>query len=175
MQKWHEYHNYKKHKNDDGTITYIIMVDGVDVEVNEEIYQMYAKFGRKMKYMELDIKRDRVLQDANGKAALGEDGLPIILPEREVSLDKLCDEDWHFPSPDLTPEDAYFANEHSVKMELYRCLYMLPDDEQAFVNALFFDGMTIREYAENFGRSKSSVDRRRTKVLKKLKNLMANQ
>ena len=176
MKKWHEYCNYKRIKNpDDGTTTYIIIIDGEDIEVNEEVYLVYAKYGRKMKYMELDLKRDRVLQDANGKAVLDNDGLPVMLPEREVSLDKLIDEDWDFPSPDLTPEEAYFFYEYSEKAELYRCLQMLSDDEQDCMNALFFDGITIREYAESIGKSKSSVDRYKAKIIGKLKILMENQ
>ena len=172
MQKWHEYHNYKRLKNDDGTITYIIMVDGVDVEVNEEIYRIYAKFSRKMRYMELDLKNDRVLQNADGKAVLGKDGLPIILPEREISLDKLCEEDWHFPSPSLTPEEVYFAHEYSDETKLRRCIRLLNYDEQALIEALYFAGLTERGYAEILGISKTALHARKLKALRKIKSLM---
>ena len=170
MSKWKEYCNYRRCKNSDGTVTYIIMADGVDVEVSEEIYRMYAKFGRKMRYMEIDLKNDRVLQDTDGKAVLGRDGLPVILPEREVSLDKLIDEDWDFPSPCLTPEEAYFAYEDSGKAELRRCIGLLHHDEQALIEAIFFTGLTDQEYAESHGVTRQNVNKRKLRILKKVKS-----
>ena len=55
MENWHKYNNYRKHQNTDGTHTYIITINGTDVEVCEETYAEYAAQGRKIKYMELDI------------------------------------------------------------------------------------------------------------------------
>ena len=169
MSKWKEYCNYRRLKNPNGTVTYIITADGEDVEVSEEIYSEYAKIGRKMRYMEIDLKNDRVLQDEDGKAILDKNGLPFILPEREVSLDKLIDEDWDFSSPDLTPEEAYFANEYSDKVELRRCIGLLNHDEQVLIESIYFTGFTEQEYAEMLGVKRQSLNERKLRILKKIK------
>jgi len=170
MQIWQKDRKYRKFENADGSFTYIVTVDGEDVEVSEEVYREYAKTERKMEYMELDLKRDRVLQDADGKAVIGGDGLPVILPEREVSLDKLIGEDWDFPDAEPSPEDIV-ADAIQIE-ELYRCLDLLESDERALIDALFFGGATERDYAETLGISKTALHARKNKVLAKLKSLL---
>ena len=61
MPNWHKYRNYSRHKNEDGTFTYIVTIDSHNVEVSREVYTEYAKSARKMEYMEQDLKRDRIL------------------------------------------------------------------------------------------------------------------
>ena len=170
MQNWQKNRTYRKYKNEDGTFTYIIMVDGVKVEVDEEIYKEYAKFERQMEYIELDLKRDRVLQDSDGKVVLDENGLPVILSEREISLEKLMDEDWDFQSSESLPEEAVIeAFEFEM---LYACLDLLDEDERELINALFFEHLTERQYAEKLGLSKTALHARKVKALKNLKILM---
>ena len=82
MNNWHEYKNYMRRRNPDVTYTYIIIVYGKNVEVSEQIYNEYAKGVNKMKYMELDLKHDRVRQDAKGKAKRDTNGVVITLPAR---------------------------------------------------------------------------------------------
>ena len=169
MKNWRKERNYRKHENADGTFTYIITIEGVPVEVSAEIYSEYAKSGRKMEYIENDLKRNRVLQDSNGKAVLGADGLPVILPEREISLDKLVDEYWDFPSTTPTPE-VIISEWLEIEM-LYSRLDSLNDAERKLINALFFVGLTEREYAKALGISKTALHARKVKALAKLKDL----
>jgi RNA polymerase sigma factor (sigma-70 family) len=122
--------------------------------------------------MEHDLKRDRELQDSNGKAVLDKNGNPIILPEREISLDKLIAEDWDFPDGEPLLENT-FIRELEFK-ELHRCINLLNGDERDLIQALFFDELTIREYAEYTGKTKSSVDRKKKKILDKLKIFLNN-
>jgi len=164
--------NYRKVKNADDSYTYIITVDGEDVEVSAEIYKYYAASDRQMEYMEYDLKRDRVQKDASGKTVFDENGLPVILPEREISLDKLIDEDWDYPSSEPSPEDAVIG-QFEIKA-LYKSLDLLDDDERELIDALFFEGMTIREYAGLTGQSKSNVGRQKAKILGKLKIFLTN-
>jgi RNA polymerase sigma factor (sigma-70 family) len=170
MQSWHDYTNYKKRENADGSYTYIITADGEDVAVNEEIYTEYAAFGRKMRYMELDLKYDRVLQDANGKTVKDENGFPVLLPEREVSLDKLIGEEWEFPSSEATPENEVI-NRLEID-ELYRCLDLLNGNERGLIEALFFDGITEQEYSEKIGVCQKTVNNRKQRILGKLKKIL---
>ena len=171
MNKWQERRNYRKHENADGTITYTIKAGGKDVGVSAEIYKAFAMSERKMEYMERDLKRNRVLQDAKGRAVRDETGQPVVLPEREVSLDKLLDEDWDYPSADPLP-DAMIIGQIEIEM-LYHGLDSLDADERLLIDALFFEGLTIRECAARLQKSKSSVDRQRARILGKLKKIIA--
>jgi DNA-directed RNA polymerase sigma subunit (sigma70/sigma32) len=171
MKKWQKERNYRKFENGDGSFRYIVTVNGEEIEVSEEIYREYAKTERKMEYMELDLKRDRVVQDADGKAVTGADGLPVILPEREISLDKLMDEDWNFPSSGPSPEEEAIARMEVE--ELHHCLSQLSGDEMEIINALFFSnggkGMSEREYAKLSGIPRKTVAYRKAHILTKLK------
>ena len=172
MQNWQKYRNFRKQLNTDGSYTYTVTVDGEKTEVSKGVYTAYAKYGYKMEHMEFGVKCDRFLQDEKGKAVRDENGNPVMLPEREVSLDKLVDENWDYPDAEPSPEDAVLQ-----KMEfedLHRCLTLLDDDERMLIQALFFDGMKIREYAEFARKTKSSVDRLKTKTLDKLKKLLTS-
>ena len=170
MQKWQDYANYMKHRNADGSYTYIVTVDGQDVEVSEVVYKAYAAGGRKMRYMELDLKCDRVLQDEDGRAVLDGNGLPVALPEREVSLDKLIGEDWDFSSSEPSPEDIVM--ERFEIETLYKCLGRLDADERALIDALFFDGLTEREYSAKSSIPQKTINDRKLRVLGKLKNYL---
>ena len=170
MKKWHEYSNYRKLKNPDGSYTYIITINGEDVEVSEAVYADYSAMSRKMKYMELDLKHDRVKKDGNSKPVLDANGQPVILPELEMSLDKLVDDDWEFRSSEPSPEDIYITAEFSESDELRRCIALLDEDEQALINALFHKDMTEQQYAEMLGVTQQAVHKRKNRILKKIKN-----
>ena len=161
--------NFRKHKNTDGTFTYIITIDGEKMEVSEAVYNAYAEGGYKMENMDVNIKNNRVLQDSKGRAVRDEHGNAVILPEREISLDKLVDEDWDFASAETSPEDIVIK--HIMTEELHRCLGLLNADERALINALFFAGMTEERYAEQIGVVQKTVNYRKYKVLEKLKKL----
>ena len=172
MQNWKDYTNHRRIRNADGSYTYIIMVDGKDVEVSEAVYREYASYARKMKNMELDLKRNRTLQNAKGKSVLDENGLPVTLPEREISLDKLLEEGWDFPSSAPSTEDIVLDLENAEVEELYLCISLLDDDEQDLIQALFFDGISEQEYADMLGVTRQGVNKRKLKILKKLRELM---
>ena len=173
MQNWQKNRNYRKYENTDGSFKYVITVDGEDIEVSAEIYTAYAKHGYKMENMEFGFKRDRVVKDANGKAVRDEYGNAVIRAEREISLEKLIDEEWDLPSPEPSAEEIFLASEEIDEMELlYRCMDLLADDECALVKSMFFDGMTEREYSKVLGVSKTALHARKVKVLNKLKILM---
>ena len=171
MKNWHKYGNYRLYKNADDSTVFIITVDGEDVEVGEEIYREYASLARKMKYMELDLKRDRVLQNKDGMSVKDENGLPVLLPEHETSLDRLIEEDWDFISSSPSPEEHFFAAGDSEPAKLRRCIALLTDDEQSLIKALFFGGLTEKAYAEILGVKQQSVNERKQRILKKIKNI----
>ena len=170
MQNWRSYNNFRKLKNSDGSVACLITVDGEDIAVSREVYVKYAKIGRKIKYMELDLKSDRVNQDASGKAVRDENGQPVLLPEREISLDKLIDEGWDYLSSAPSTESVVIGK--SEAQALYRSLDLLSTEERALIQMLFFEDMTERECAATLGITQKAVNKRKHKILEKLKKIL---
>ena len=170
MQNWRRNRNFRKQANIDGTTAYIITVGGMDINVREEIYAEYARASRRMEYMELDLKRSRAVQGRNGRIAIDINGDPVILPGRETSLEMLYAIGWDCPSSEPQPDEQVISRLENDA--LHRCLGLLEADERALIDAIFFDEMTIREYAATTGKTKSSVDRSKKNILGKLKNLL---
>lgn len=170
MQNWQKNRNYRKLKNPDGSFIYLIKAEDKYVSVSKEVYTIYAQSERQLEYIELDQKRDRVLQDANGKAVLDQNGQPIILPEREVSLDKLMAEDWDYPSSAPSPESVVL-NQLEIAA-LHQSLSSLETEERALIEALFFEGLTERAYSEQSGIPQKTVNDRKNRILKKLNQLL---
>ncbi len=172
MQNWKKDRNYRKFKNADGSFTYVIVVDGEPVKVNADVYREYARSARQLEYIEHDLKRDRILQNADGRVVFDAEGRPTILPEREVSLDKLLDEDWDYAADTPQPEDDVLCRMEIVEL---RCrLGMLTDSERALIKALFFDGKTERQYEAETGIPQKTINNRRRGILAKLKKLLGN-
>jgi len=170
MQNWHKYRNYRKSKNVDGSYTYIIKVEDKNVEVSQEIYREYAKIGRKMEYMECDLKRDRMLRDETGSMILDENGLPIPLSEREESLEKLVCEGWDFPSSAPSPEESIVRQDELASLHL--AFGLLNADERALIEALFFEDCTERAYSAKTGIAQKTINDRKQMVLGTLKNIL---
>jgi DNA-directed RNA polymerase specialized sigma24 family protein len=171
MQNWRKYKNYKKRKNADNSVSCIIIIDGKDIEVSEEIYTEYAASSRKMEYMEFDLKRDRVLKNVDSSNTDEDKARVLLLPEREVSLEKLLEEGRDFPSPTPSPEEILLPSINSDISELRRCITLLDDDEKALIKALFSTEMTEREYAEQEGVRQQSINERKKRILRKIKNI----
>jgi len=167
MNNWQKNRNYRKREKADGTFRYTIKAEGKNVEVSEEIYKVYATSERQMEYMEFDLKRDRVLQDEKGKAIRNEDGQPVTLPEREVSLEKLLDEGWDCAAMELLPEAEVIGQ---IELNTLRQgLDSLDTNERKLINALFFEGMTERGYAQRIGMTQKAINKRKHKVFIKLR------
>lgn len=56
--------------------------------------------------------------------------------------------------------------------KLHTALAMLTPEEQALIQALFFEEKTERQYAEELGVYRNAIHVRKTKTLKKLKKLL---
>jgi DNA-directed RNA polymerase specialized sigma24 family protein len=172
MNNWKKWRNYRKIKNGDGVYTYIITVDGRDVEVSAEVYNAYSRSARQLEYIERDLKREHALRDKNGKAVLNTDGYPILLPGLEVSLDKLLDENWDYPADSCQPEDMVLRCIETVALR--RSFYVLDADERALVRALIIERKTEREYSAETGIPRKTINDRRARVLAKMKKLLEN-
>ncbi len=70
----------------------IIMVDGQSVEVTDEVYEVYTKGDRKMRYMEQDLKTEKHVHTKENDAE-------TVIPSREDSLERLSANTAHIAPP----------------------------------------------------------------------------
>ena len=135
-----------------------IWVRGQYVEVTDEVYMAYTQGDRKMRYFENDLKTERFV--------LGKEGQVVrVIPSREDSLDRLMDENaQQFPHEESV--------ENTVLHKLHTALAMLTLEEQALIQALFFEEKTERQYAEELGVYRNAVHVRKIRILNKLKKLL---
>ncbi len=131
---------------------YIIKVSGKLVEVTPEVYGEYYRMDRYAHYQEeRDLLHGKTLySNLDSNELLGEE----LIPDENA----------------LSTEDAAIA--HILSEKLHRCLNMLPKGERYLIQALYFDGLTEREYAFRIGVSQNAVNKRRHVVLAHLKNFM---
>lgn len=156
MKKWQRKCNYRRVKDESGTVTaYLITVDGTDVDVSRDVYLAYTSMDRRERYMEEEVE-----------------------PGKKLSLDKLVED--AIPLEELgarhmlSAEDSvlYIADaeeRENQKAQLVTVLSDLDDDERQLVQALFFDGVSAREYAKQLGVYHRTILYRRDKLLEKLR------
>ncbi len=131
---------------------YYIKVPGALVEVTEEVYLTYYRMHRRCSAVqEKDTYNGVTSYDAlDTEDMLGVDNIP----------------DSNSPSV----EDL--AMDNLLRKKLQFCLSQLTFPEQFLIHALFYEQKTEREYAKTLGISQNAVNKRRHKVLDKLRRLM---
>ena len=136
------------------------------IEISKEVREVLEKTGRKMRYMEVELKRERFRQDQTGMTI-------EFIPSREDSVERMQDEDHiEFQSDGLLPEESVIHDE--ILEELYDALERLSPSEIELVKALFFEGVTERVYASKIGISQVGVHKRWQKIREKLKKFLKN-
>lgn len=131
---------------------YRLKAQGQMVEVTREVYLTYYGIERHTRTLdEKDVRNGKVLySDLDTEETLGEEMLPDF---------------------DAEPvEDA--AVDNVLAGELKRCLAMLPAEDLALIRALYYEGLTEREYARKIKLSQKGVNKRRHKILDKLRAMM---
>lgn len=117
MKKWQKDRNYKRVKDKDGNvIANIITVFGQDVEVSDEIFDIYSQMDRRARYIGEDIPAESEIS----LERTIEDGIHIeTLENAELSAEEYC----------LLEEEA----EHEAKMldELPKVIESLPESDKS--------------------------------------------
>lgn len=131
---------------------YFIRIPHALVEVTEEVYLSYFRMKRRWSAQEeRDTYNGLVSYDAmDTEEMLGEE----IIPDSDQ------------------PSVEDIVTSKLLQEKLYYCLSQLTAAEQSLICALFFKEKTEREYAKILGISQKAVNKRRHKVLIKLRRLM---
>lgn len=133
---------------------YYIHVPGTLVEVSEGVYFAYYQ----------EKRRGRTLREKDERnGAVSYDGLDTpeltgqeMIPDRDA----------------VSVEDAAIAN--ILRDRLHRCLDALDEPDRQLIQALYFEGLSERKYAKRVGIPQRTINDRRRRVLRKLKELLEN-
>jgi len=124
-----------------------------DVEVTREVYN---EFRRGEWRIEKNDDKHRANETPFSELIGGDDGAFENFSE--------------FIDNSQNPE-SIFAECDKIKA-LYSAMSMLSDLDKQLLQALFFDGLTEREYAELTGVFRNAVHKRKVRILAKLKKIM---
>ncbi len=124
-----------------------------DVEVTREVYN---EFRRGEWRIEKNDDKHRANETPFGELIGGDDGAFENFSE--------------FIDNSLNPE-SILAESAQINA-LYSAMDMLSDLDKQLLQALFFDGMTEREYADLTGVFRNAVHKRKVRILAELKKIM---
>lgn len=135
-----------------------------DTEISEEITKTFETSDRKMRYMEVELKREKFVYNPDDKTAR-------LVSGREDSYDRLCDvEHREFPASGPTPEEELIRKDEAQR--LHTALEQLTPEELDLITKLFFEGLSEREYGNLAGMPQRTVHDWKVRIQKKLKNLL---
>lgn len=155
MKKWQKERNYRRVRDESGKIiANIIAVDGVNVEVTEEVFLAYSQ----MDCRERHLKEKRSGRELSLDQMQENGGLPSYVGSEDIS--------------DVV--DIVLQNEEQAELTVHKqlletALSLLSEEEKQLIQALFFDEMSTRQYAKQIGVYQRAVIYRRDKLLEKLR------
>lgn len=158
MKNWQSSRNYRRIRMADGTIKNIIIIDGMTVEVSNEVFLAYSQMERHERYLEeLYFKIPHVSFEK--------------LLEADVPIDVYMEK--HSPSA----EDIVLAAEEEVEYAefldlLTNSIAQLKEEDRSLITAIYFDCISLREYARRTGVTLRAIQKRRDRILKDLKKLL---
>lgn len=131
---------------------YYINVPGALVEVSEGVYFAYYQ----------EKRRGRTLREKDERnGAVSYDGLDTpeltgqeMIPDRDA----------------VSVEDAAIAN--ILRDRLYRCLAALDEPDRQLIHALYFEGLSEREYSKKTGMHHMTIHSRKVAILRALKKMI---
>lgn len=141
-----------------------LWIDGHYIEVTNEVYIAYTKGQRKMKYFEKDLKVEHVFKDKNGN-------ITGVIPSREDSLERLMnDNSIQFYDVSKSVECSAQINDYIENLHI--AMQELTSEELNIIKMLFYDEMTERDTAKILGISQAAVNKKKHRILKKLKKII---
>lgn len=141
-----------------------LWIDGIYIEVTDEIYIAYMKGQRKMNYFEKDLKIEREIKDKDGN-------ITGIIPSREDSLDRLINDN-SMQLCDISENVEHHVQINADIENLHIAMQELTSEEFSIIKMLFYDEITERDTAKILGISQAAVNKRKHRILKKLKKIV---
>lgn len=132
-------------------------------EASDEIIAVLRTTERKMQYQEYDLKMEQTIVDQTELTV-------EIIPSREDSYERLLDMDMQFQDESASAEDLAIRNFQA--QQLHKALSVLSEDERYLIDQLYFQEKTERELAAQLGVSQNAINKRRQRILERLRGLL---
>lgn len=129
-------------------------------EASEEVIAVLRTTERKMQYQEYDLKVERTVVDQENRTV-------EQIPSREDSYERMLEQNMQFAEDSASAEEQALQNIQT--QQLHKALLLLSDDERDLIERLFFQEQTEREIAAVYRISQKAVNKRRQKVLARLR------
>lgn len=134
-------------------------------EASEEVIAVLRTTERKMQYQEYDLKVERTVVDQENRTV-------EQIPSREDSYERMLEQNMQFAEETASAEEQALQNIQT--QQLHKALLLLSDDERDLIERLFFQEQTEREIAAVYRISQKAVNKRRQKVLARLREQLKN-
>ena len=129
-------------------------------EASEEVIAVLRTTERKMQYQEYDLKAEQTVVDQENQTVK-------VIPSREDSYERLLEQEVQFREEAVSTEDVVIRNMEIH--QLHKALSLLSEDERYLMEQLYFEQRTERELAAEFQLSQKAVNKRRQRILEKLR------
>ena len=135
-----------------------------EIKSRPDVLEVLRSSDQKMRYIEYDLKAGESLINS-------EQQMVVLRQSREDSMERIIDEERkEFVAPDDSVEEQVLRRERYDF--LYQAIDFLTIKERSLVIALYFQDQTESTYARKHGLSQKAVNKRRKKVLLKLKKIL---
>lgn len=134
-------------------------------EASEEVIAVLRTTERKMQYQEYDLKAEQTIVDQKDQTV-------EIIPSREDSYERLLELEMQFQDESASAEDLAIRNLQA--QQLHKALSFLSEDERYLIEQLYFQERTERDLAAQLGLSQNAINKRRQRILERLRGLLKN-
>ena len=132
---------------------------------NKEVLDVLKVTERKMQYQEYDLKTEKFIVDS-------ENNKVTVIPSREDSYERLLDIGVQFEEKAPGVEEQMLGRMEAE--QLHKVLSFLSADEQYLIQEIYFHERTERDLAKELGYSQNAINKRKKRILDKLRRLMEN-
>ena len=145
----------------------VIYIKGEKVCVTDEVYMVFIKSERKEKYIEYDLKAEKLFINTKDETVK-------FIQSKEDSYDRLIDEcNLEFADESMNTEDEAIMT--MLIDTLYEAVMTLTDTEKHIIYGLFFQGKTVKRISKDLGVSVQAIYQRKNNILKKLRKIIEKQ
>ena len=139
---------------------YYLVVKGRPVRVEKQVFADSQKYQRNERRFH-ELTHGKLVFDPEGQVFK-------FIPPKEVSLEQLIESGYQFEEPLEEPIEENLIREDLLEL-LHEALLSLTDEEWSLVQELYYLGKTEREVGKSLNTSKSTIQRRKDAILRKMK------
>lgn len=134
-------------------------------DASKDVISVLKKSERKMQYQEFDLKAEKVVIDKKTKKI-------IFIPSREDSLERLGN--FMYTIKDEAPGTEEQALQNVCNEQLHQAISSLSREEQYLIKQLYFEDRSERDLARELHLTQKGINKRKSRIIKHLGELMKN-